>query len=84
MTRAVDPVAVTADPPTARTAVLECRQLRKTFGDLVAVRDLSLRIADGERTACSARTVPERSPRSRWWPACWSPTPVKSWSPGDR
>jgi ABC-2 type transport system ATP-binding protein len=32
----------------AGTATLSCRHLRKSFGDLVAVEDLSLRIADGE------------------------------------
>jgi ABC-type lipopolysaccharide export system ATPase subunit len=32
----------------AETPVLTCRDLGKSYGDLVAVRDLSLRIADGE------------------------------------
>ncbi|HET6533911.1 MAG TPA: ABC transporter ATP-binding protein [Actinoplanes sp.] len=43
--RTIAPAEATSS---AGTAALSCRQLRKSFGDLVAVDDLSLRIADGE------------------------------------
>src|SRR5215217_7983197 len=44
------PPAVASAPQAsaAGTAVLSCRNLRKAYGDLVAVHDLSLRITDGE------------------------------------
>ena len=45
--------------------VLECRGLRRRFGEIVAVNGVGFRIGAGETYGCSARTGRGKPPPSR-------------------
>ena len=56
--------------------VIEARRIAKSYGDLKVVRDFSIKIARGDRSASSDRTAPARRRSSICSPARFPPTPA--------